>query len=94
MPEKNVLVVIKNKYGLHARPATKFVDTATKYKSDIRLRSNGQTVNGKSILEVMMLAAGFDSEIEIMAEGEDAEQAASALSELVAAKFGEEAAAE
>jgi len=83
-------VKIKNRLGLHARPAMVFVDEASKVKSDVTVHGNGQAVDGKSIMQMMMLAATQGVELKITAEGEDAEQAVDALSRLIESGFGEE----
>jgi phosphocarrier protein len=83
-------VRIKNKYGLHARPAAEFVKTAARFNSEIWVRKNDVEVNGKSIMGMMMLAAECGSEIVIRANGPDAEQAVRELVDLVDRKFGEE----
>lgn len=83
-------LIIENKLGLHARPAAQFVQTANKFKSDIRVEKDGQEVNGKSIMGIMMLAAGQGSTIIIKVEGEDAIEAMKKLEELILSKFGEE----
>ncbi len=81
---------IKNKLGLHARPAALLVQTAGKFKSDIKISKDGYTVNGKSIMGVMTLAAETGSEIEVIIDGEDQEEAMKAIEELIESKFGEE----
>jgi phosphocarrier protein len=81
---------IVNELGMHARAATKFVQTANRFKSDITVEKDGQTVNGKSIMGVLMLVASKGSRITVRASGEDAEGALAALGKLVADKFGEE----
>jgi phosphotransferase system HPr (HPr) family protein len=83
-------VTIKNKLGLHARPAALFVQLANKFQAEIFLSKNGMEVNGKSIMSVMMLAVESGSEIIIRAVGEDAENAVKALTELVESGFDEE----
>jgi phosphocarrier protein HPr len=83
-------VTIINKLGLHARPAMSFVDTASSFKSEIKVTKESQTVDGKSIMQLMMLAAPKGSELRIDAEGPDAQQAVDALIKLVASKFDEE----
>jgi len=83
-------VTIANRLGLHARPAMAFVDTANSFSSDITVAKGEQTVDGKSIMQMMMLAAGPGTELTLRASGEDAEQAIEALEKLVAEKFGEE----
>ena len=87
MIERTVRIVNKN--GLHARPAAEIVKLASKYQSDITLVRDDLEVNGKSIMGVMMLAAEFGSSLTLRAAGPDAEQAVSALSDLIARKFGE-----
>ena len=82
---------IVNKLGLHARAAAKLVTLAAKFKSDIRVTKDGREVSGKSIMGVMMLAAGKGSRITLRAEGPDAEKALDALEALIARKFDETA---
>ncbi len=74
---------IENSSGLHARPASIFVQTANKFQSDITITKADQTVNGKSIMGILMLAAEKGAVVEIKAEGEDAEKAVEELSELL-----------
>ena len=81
---------IVNKLGLHARAAAKFVTLASSFASDIRVARNGQEVNGKSIMGVMMLAASRGSVISLIADGEDEQDAVNRLAELIAQRFGEE----
>jgi phosphotransferase system HPr (HPr) family protein len=82
---------IQNKLGLHARPASLFVSEALKYKSQIFISKDGERLNGKSIMGILMLAAGKGSTIIIEAEGEDAEKALDGLEDLVVRrKFDEE----
>ncbi|MFQ6103141.1 MAG: HPr family phosphocarrier protein [Candidatus Glassbacteria bacterium] len=83
-------VTVRNKLGLHARPAALFVQLANRFKSDIFINKNGVEVNGKSIMSVMMLAVESGSEIIIRAVGEDAEDAVNALSALIESGFDEE----
>ena len=83
-------VQIRNKFGLHARPAAEFVKTAAHFNSDIWVSKQDVEVNGKSIMGMMMLAAECGSEIVIRAHGDDAEQAVRELVGLVERKFGEE----
>jgi phosphocarrier protein HPr len=82
-------VQIRNKFGLHARPAAEFVKLANQFKSDIFVRKFDLEVNGKSIMGMMMLAAECGVEIGIRAAGEDAEQAVTELVRLVDQGFGE-----
>jgi phosphocarrier protein len=83
-------VQIRNKYGLHARPAAEFVKTANRFQAEIWVRKQDLEVNGKSIMGMMMLAAEFGSEITIRAAGNDAAPAVRELVGLVERKFGEE----
>ena len=85
-----IVVVIENTLGLHARPAALFVQLANKFQSEIFVGKKGQEVNGKSIMGIMTLAAGKGQEITITAEGNDAEGALKALAKLLKDKFGEE----
>ncbi|HAY83902.1 MAG TPA: HPr family phosphocarrier protein [Chloroflexi bacterium] len=87
MPEKNVIV--QHKVGLHARPASVFVQTASKFSSTITVSCEGRNANAKSILNVLTLGAHQGAEITIAAEGEDAEEALSTLVGLVENNFGE-----
>ena len=80
---------IVNKLGLHARAAAKFVTQASMYESDIHVKRNGQNVNGKSIMGVMMLAAAKGSDIELIIDGADEQQAMQSLIELIGNRFGE-----
>lgn len=90
MQEAQITIELKNKYGLHARPAMKFAEIAMNFKSDIFLTKDGVEVNAKSIIEVMTVAAGKGSKLIIRAQGEDAPDAVNALQKLVNEKFGEE----
>ena len=80
---------IVNKLGLHARAAAKFVTQASLFEADINVKRNGQDVNGKSIMGVMMLAAAKGSEIELIIDGVDEKQAMQSLLDLIANRFGE-----
>ena len=82
-------VQITNKLGLHARASAKLTQVASGYKCDVWLSRNGRRVNAKSIMGVMMLAAGKGASITIEAEGEDAAEALGALQKLIADKFDE-----
>ena len=83
-------VVIINKLGLHARAAAKFVTLASSFSCDIDISRDGQSVNGKSIMGVMMLAASRGTVICITASGQDESEAAASLEELVQDRFGEQ----
>ncbi len=80
---------IVNALGLHARAAAQFVKMASSYEAELTISKAGQSVNGKSIMGIMMLAAGLGSTIELEAEGADAEALLDALGELIEAKFHE-----
>ena len=83
-------VDIVNKRGLHARASAKFVKTASAFNAEVKVSKDGQTVDARSIMGLMMLAAGIGSTIEIAAEGPEAQAAVDALAELVSARFDEE----
>lgn len=83
-------IQIINKLGLHARAAAKLVTTASRFAADINISHNGQTVNGKSIMGVMMLAASKGTEIKVDISGQDEEAAMQAICQLVENRFGEE----
>lgn len=90
MPERTL--TITNKLGLHARAAAKLVQTAARFKAEVRMsRIDDETeVNAKSIMGVLMLAAAMGTEVRLRTDGEEAEQAMRALAELIEGKFGEE----
>lgn len=77
------VVVIKNKQGLHARPAALFVQIANKFNSDITISKGRHKVNGKSIMGIMMLEAGIGSRVTMVANGDDAESAVKELETLL-----------
>ena len=83
-------VEITNERGLHARASAKFVKLAGGFDAEVRVARDGQSVDARSIMGLMMLAAGPGSTIEISAEGVEAEPAVKALAELVIARFDEE----
>lgn len=82
-------VQISNSLGLHARAARLLVEAVRAFDADVTLRRDEQAVNAKSILEILMLAAGPGTALEVVAEGPDAEAAVSAVCALVAARFHE-----
>ena len=82
-------VEIVNKLGLHARASAKLTQLAAKYQSDVQMMRNGRRVNAKSIMGVMMLAAGLGSRVEVEADGPDEAAAIEAVEALFADKFGE-----
>jgi phosphocarrier protein len=83
-------VTIRNRLGLHARPAMSFVDTANSFSSDIKVQKGAQIVDGKSIMQMMMLAATQGTELVLEAQGTDAPAAIAALRDLIERKFDEE----
>jgi phosphocarrier protein len=84
------VVTIRNKRGLHARAAARFVKLADTYDADIRVAKNGSVVSGRSIMGLMMLAASTGTNIELRASGNQAEAALDAIAALVAAGFDED----
>ena len=82
-------VTISNKLGLHARAAAKLVGVASGYGADVTIEKDGQTVNGKSIMGVMMLAASRGTTLQLHVNGEGEEEAMDALTKLINNKFGE-----
>jgi len=84
-----IALIIQNKVGLHARPAALFVQEASKYKAQITARNGDVVANAKSILNVLMLGANRGATIVVTAEGEDADQALSALQALAEVGFGD-----
>lgn len=89
-PRLCVTATILNKRGLHARASAKLVEASARFQSHITVSKDGQTVEGRSIMGLMMLAVSIGSEIEICAEGEDAQAAVTAILALIEAKFGED----
>lgn len=87
MPSKEVTV--NNKLGIHARPAAQFVKTASQFSCDIHVEKDEEEVDGKSIMGLMMLAAGYGSNLTITTDGDDADAALEALVDLIARNFGE-----
>ena len=83
-------LVVSNKLGVHARPAAMFVKVANRFTADIMVEKDGETVNGKSIMGLMMLAAGPGSKLQVHASGADAAQAISELEALLRRKFDED----
>jgi phosphocarrier protein len=83
-------VEILNKLGLHARPCAKFVKLANTFRSEVWVGKDSDTVNGKSIMGLMMLAAGIGSRLMITCEGTDSEQALAAIEKLIISKFDED----
>ena len=83
-------IVIENKLGMHARPATMIVKIASKFRSEFRIIKGDMEINGKSIMGVMTLAAEYGSELELVADGVDEEYLIQEITDLFASKFGEE----
>lgn len=86
MPSLSVIernLIVKNKLGLHARPAALFVQIANKFNAEISVKKDNQVVNGKSIMGIMMLAATRGSKIQIIAKGDDAQEAVDELERIV-----------
>ena len=87
MPQQEMEII--NKLGLHARASSKLTQMASHYKCDVWLTKNGRRVNAKSIMGVMMLAAGKGSKVMVETQGDDADIALKALQDLIAQRFGE-----
>lgn len=83
-------VAIRNRLGLHARAAAKFVQTASRFQSEIKIRKNGEEVDGKSILGLLLLAASQGTQITIAVDGEDEAAAFAAVEDLIARSFDED----
>jgi phosphocarrier protein len=86
----SVKTVIPNKLGLHARAAAKLVEAAARFQSTILIIKDGESVDARSILGLMMLNARLGSHIEVSAEGSDAQEALAAVLALIEARFGED----
>ena len=84
------IVQITNKRGLHARASAKVVEAAARFKAEVTVSKDGQKVSARSIMGLMMLAASMVTQIELHAEGPDADEALAAIVALAEAKFGEE----
>ncbi len=87
---RHEVITITNKLGMHARAAAKFVSLASNFVSDITLAKDGQSINGKSIMGIMMLAAAKGVELELYVDGDDEDVAIDALTKLILDSFGEE----
>ncbi|MEI6177002.1 MAG: HPr family phosphocarrier protein [Verrucomicrobiota bacterium] len=88
MAKKEFTII--NKLGIHARPAAQFVKLANRFEADVFVEKDGEEVDGKSIMGLMMLAAGHGSVILVSTDGPDAEGAMAAIGELIARKFEED----
>ncbi len=80
---------ISNRLGLHARPSAQLTQTAARFQSEVHIAKDGRRVNAKSIMGVMMLAAGHGASVTVDAEGPDAQQAVEAIGALIDGRFGE-----
>jgi phosphocarrier protein HPr len=89
IPMQKTTVTISNKLGLHARASAKLTKLAGGFACDVHMSRNGRRINAKSIMGVMMLAAGLGSEIEVETDGADEEQALGAIVALIEDRFGE-----
>lgn len=87
---KEKLIVIKNRAGIHARPAALLVQTANNYQSQIFFEKDGERINAKSIMGIITLGAIYNTPIKIIADGNDEEEAVGAISRLFETKFEEE----
>jgi phosphocarrier protein HPr len=83
-------LAIRNRLGLHARAAAKFVQTASRFKSDVKIRKDGEEVDGKSILGILLLAASQGTLLTIAVSGEDETEAFAAVEDLILRSFDEE----
>ena len=83
-------IIVQNRAGIHARPSSLIVQTAAKFQSNIMFEKENITVNAKSIMGVMTMAAGYQTELTVSADGTDEAEAIAALEQLFAAKFEEE----
>ena len=83
-------IIVQNRAGIHARPSSLIVQTANKFQSNIMFEKENVTVNAKSIMGVMTMAAGYQAELTVSADGVDESEAVAALEQLFAAKFEEE----
>ena len=81
---------LNNELGMHARPASLFVQTANNFHCEVKVEKDGNIINGKSVMELMVLAAEEGSSLKVTAEGEDASEALDALEKLFQNKFGED----
>jgi phosphocarrier protein len=88
-PEARRTLRIRNRLGLHARAAVKFVQLASRFRSEVKVVKDGQEVNGKSIMGLLTLVAAFGMEIVVVCEGTDAEAAVTAIATLVEGGFDE-----
>lgn len=83
-------LTIVNRLGMHARPSAMFVKAASKYRAEVWVEKDGERVNGKSIMGLMMLAAGQGSKLKVSCEGSDADKALADIEAIIAGKFNED----
>ena len=83
-------LVVQNRLGLHARPSAMFVKVCSRFKCDVWVEKDGERVNGKSIMGLMMLAAGHGSKLNVVCEGPDSDRALQEIESLINGKFNEE----
>ena len=83
-------LVVQNRLGLHARPSAMFVKVCSRFRCDVWVEKDGERVNGKSIMVLMMLAAGHGSKLQVSCEGSDADRALEEIEALVQRKFDED----
>ena len=84
------VLTIENRLGLHARPSAMFVKVCSRFKCDVWVEKDGERVNGKSIMGLMMLAAGFGTKLEITCEGPESDRALEEIEGLIKSKFNED----
>jgi phosphocarrier protein len=89
MSEARAEFRIINKLGMHARAATKLVQTASRFKADVQIQKDGHSANAKSVMGVLLLCGHQGSMVEVSAQGEDAAEAVKAIGELIDNRFGE-----
>jgi len=93
LPDKTMItkkLTVLNKLGIHARPAAQFVRVASRFQADVTVEKDDESVDGKSIMGLMMLAVGCGADVTVTVDGPDEEAALAALEELVQGKFGED----
>ncbi|MDD3119271.1 MAG: HPr family phosphocarrier protein [Victivallales bacterium] len=90
MAKAEATVEIKNSLGLHARPAALFVQLASEFTSEITVEKDGESVNGKSLMGLLMLSAGCGTMLKLIAEGNDCDRAIASIADLINDKFQEE----
>ena len=89
-PKFGKVFTIQNLLGLHARPSAMFVKVCSRFKCEVWVEKDGERVNGKSIMGLMMLAAGFGTKLDISCEGPDGDRALEEIEALIASKFNED----